>query len=143
VFDVSLVKAKASFFDRAQINKLLDPRERKYLARAGALTRSIMKRSIRKSGKKRTRSLPGQPPRSHTGLLKKHIYFWMDPGTRSVIVAPASLKRAGEAAPDVLEFGGRVTYGWMKGKNIQARPFVRPALEEAEKSFQRIWNTTA
>jgi hypothetical protein len=45
------------------------------------------------------------------------------------------------AVPNVLEKGGIVTTGWMKGKSLQARPFMKPALETAEPQMQSIWSS--
>ena len=135
----------SKFFDRAEVIRITQPQERKYLARSGALVRSIARRSMRKGYSKRhgrVRSQPGEPPRRHGNpLLYKFMFFWLDDSDMSVKVGPAALYKQGRAA-DVLEKGGTVPYGWMKGKHLKARPYMEPALENAQPQLQQIWDSS-
>lgn len=89
----------------AAVKKMVNSKTRRALARAGGYTRSIAKRSIKKAN---SASAPGQPPRSHRGLLKNFIFYNYDPSTKSVIVGPEKVVRPGLTAgtPKTLEYGG-------------------------------------
>lgn len=140
------LRIKRLFFDRAKVVDALDKASRRALSKAGAFIRQRAKTSIRP--RKRS-SLPGQPPHSHTGLLRQLILFGYDPGTRSVVVGPAKINRS-TGAPHVLEFGGRTvieTYRHRRGRvqkvrrqvTIEARPYMGPALEEERPSLPKHW----
>ena len=92
----SIAQVKKLFFDKAAVMSAMDKATRKVLSKFGAFVRTRSKSSIKK---RRAASAPGTPPSSHTGLLKKFIFFSWDPGARSVIIGPArfSSKSAGEA----------------------------------------------
>jgi hypothetical protein len=124
------IKARVErlFFDNEKVIKALDKAKRKSLSKAGAFVRRRAQTSIRKS--KRV-SDPNNPPHSHIGLLRKHIYFAYEPDTGRVFVGPIALKK--KEAPSLLEYGGiRVTD---RGRQLryQKRPFMRPALEQEKK----------
>src|SRR5262245_52774098 len=98
-------EVKRLFFDRKAVMNALDRGARRALSRAGAFIRTAARSSIRS---RRTSSKPGAPPHSHTGLLKRFLFFSYDSAQRSVVVGPAKLNR-GSGAPKVLEHGGRAT----------------------------------
>lgn len=108
------------------------------LSKFGAYVRTRAKSSIRKRKKI---SEPGNPPNSHTGKLKKNIFFGYDEpgGVPSVVVGPTKIKRNGDRNLRNLEYGGT-----RPGKNqpmvYRARPFMRPAFEKelhnAPKAFK-------
>lgn len=78
-------------------------------------------------------SLPGEPPRSVTGYLKQFLYFAYDSNSKSVVIGPAKLNKAGNV-PSVLEYGG------ISGKSvIKARPYMAPAEEKAEDYYMNLW----
>jgi len=92
------------FFDSREVTRHIDKATRRVLSRFGAYVRANAKQSIRKRKKA---SRPGKPPSSHTGLLKRFIFFAYDRDARSVVIGPERLpgSRYGEA-PSVLEYGG-------------------------------------
>jgi len=101
---------KQMFFDRKAVTGAVDRVARKVLSRFGAFVRRGAKSSIRK--RKRV-SAPGEPPSSHTGLLKRFIFFGYDRQRRSVVMGPQRLnlpgRQAGQKigdAPEALEQGG-------------------------------------
>ena len=100
---------KGSFFDSQRVVDAVSKVERANLSKAGAFIRRSAVFSIR-SGK--GSSKPGQPPKSHSGILKKFIYFAFDSGSRSVVVGPAltnqtsAIRAIGNTVPGVLEGGG-------------------------------------
>lgn len=124
---------------------MVDAASIRSLSRFGAYVRRTAKQSIRKRKKP---SMPGKPPSSHTGLLKKFIWFGYDPSRRSVVIGPAKLRLLGET-PHVLEHGGRnvttVKYGRSKSKRskrivkIKARPFMQPALEKNRPELPKLF----
>ena len=77
---------KGAFFDSKKVEDSVSKVEKANLSKAGAFIRRSAIFSI-PSGK--GSSKPGQPPKSHSGVLKKFIYFAFDPSSRSVVVGPA------------------------------------------------------
>ena len=132
------------FFDTERVKKVADTATRKVLSKAGAFIRTAAKSSIRK---RKAISAPGQPPSSHTGLLKRFIFFGYDKHWRSVVIGPTRLNQATGVAPPALEYGGpsRVTSGGRRKKKgvrkvtIRARPFMQPAFEKEQKKLPSLW----
>jgi phage gpG-like protein len=129
-------KIKYLFFDSAKVVRSVDKSTRKVLSRFGAFVRRTAKQSIRK--RKKT-STPGTPPSSHTGLLKRFIFFGYDPQKESVVIGPTRLteNNRGEA-PSILEYGGRTTVDKKRVK-ISARPFMGPAFEKEKPNLPSMW----
>lgn len=132
---------KDMFFDRPAVLKAAGRARIKSLSKAGAFIRTRSKTSIRK---RKGSSPPGTPPHSHTGLLRKHIYFGYDRLSESVVVGPAKIKKG--QAPRALELGQRseVT-SYRKGRKIQRtvgirkRPYMLPALQKEKANFPELW----
>jgi len=134
---------KRMFFDSKKVRSKTDKATRRVLSKFGAFVRQTAKRSIRK--RKKT-SEPGKPPSSHTGLLKKFIWFGFDVVCRSVVIGPVRLTQKGRGeAPSVLEYGGTVTMrprrreGKKKRARIRPRPFMGPAMEKEKKQLPALW----
>ncbi len=120
------------------------------LKRAGALTRTIARRSIK--SRKTKKSKPGDPPFSHVSGGRfgiRTILYIFDPKTDSVIVGPVG---EGDplAVPEALEFGGRSEITLtprlrrkLKRRKIvttiRARPFMQPALKTFAKTYPDMW----
>ncbi|MDH4201410.1 MAG: hypothetical protein OEV87_00760 [Phycisphaerae bacterium] len=133
-------KLKYLFFDSPKVVRAVDKSTRKVLSKFGAFVRRTAKQSIRK--RKKT-SAPGTPPSSHTGLLKRFIFFGYDPQKRSVVIGPTRLteNNRGEA-PSILEYGGRTTVnsGTKKTRvRIRPRPFMGPAFEKEKPNLPSMW----
>lgn len=136
------LKAKNFFFDRGVVLRAVNRAKRTALSKAGAFIRRTAKSII--APRKRV-SRPGQPPSSHTGLLKRLIYFAWDPGSESVVIGPERADRMGQQ-PSVLEFGGRSTVTrHRRGRvekhdvTIDARPYMGPAMQENLDVIPRQW----
>lgn len=112
---------RAGFFDAAKILKQVDRETRARLSKLGAFVRTRARSSIRT---RKAISLPGQPPSSHEGSLRRLILFAWDEATRTVVVGAAAFK-AGRA-PGLLEFGGTTTRG-SRTLNYRPRPYMKPA----------------
>ena len=137
------------FFDRKAVLSRVDMATRKVLSRFGAFVRRTARQSIRKRKKS---SKPGQPPSSHTGLLKQFIFFGYEPSKGSVVIGPERLGGRGEAPP-ALEYGGPshvVDYIYPKERGarrekvhrkvmIRARPFMGPAFEKEKPQLPKLW----
>ena len=102
---------KGAFFDSKKVEDSVSKVEKANLSKAGAFIRRSAIFSIR-SGK--GSSKPGQPPKSHSGILKKFLYFAFDFSSRSVVVGPAltnqtvaNQRAVGTTIPGVLESGGQ------------------------------------
>jgi hypothetical protein len=134
-------QAKGLFFDSRGVQAATTRAERRVLPRFGAYVRRSARSSIRK--RKRT-SAPGQPPSSHTGLLKRFIFFAYEPRHRSVVIGPVRLnQKTGEALP-ALEHGGRVRIVSRKCRRrktvtIRPRPFMGPAFEREKTGLSAMW----
>jgi hypothetical protein len=115
---VTVNMAKGSFFATANIDRPMVVREvgRKMAAvlnHFGGLVRKIARNSIKRRKKS---SQPGDPPSSHTGLLKKFIFYTFDRVRKSVIVGPVKLNARSalnlganvRTIPETLEYGGNV-----------------------------------
>ena len=124
------LKFKRMFFDSPKVIASVDKATRKVFTRFGALVRKVARNSIRK---RKSHAPPGSPPSSHTGLLKKFIWFGYDPDKRSVVIGPARLsgKNKGEA-PSLLEYG----------KEFPARPYMGPAYEKSKGQLMGLWKNS-
>ena len=142
------MRIKSLFFDRPKVQRAVDKGKRRALSRAGAFIRQRARTSIRK---RRPSSRPGEPPSSHTGLLRRFILFGYDRQRDSVVVGPVGFRRS--RAPNVLEFGGRAIVesgrtrrsGRMRKKRtvrIAARPYMRPALEKERSNLPAVWRNS-
>ena len=128
------------FFDTKAVRGKVDAGTRRVLSKFGAFVRRTARSSIRK--RKRI-SEPGSPPSSHTGLLKKFIFFGYDPAQRSVVIGPERLSQKGRGeAPHLLEYGGTGTVerrGRRRRAKVRARPFMGPAFEKEEPKLAAMW----
>ncbi len=124
------------FFDRAKIKKKVDVRTRKVLSKFGAFVRQTSRKSIRK---RKGTSKPGRPPFSHTGVLKRFIYFGYDSDRRSVVIGPVIAPGKLGKAPAALEHGGKVSLPTGNKTEIAPRPFMQPAFEKEIKLVPKIW----
>ena len=139
------MRIKSLFFDRPKVQRAMDRAKRRSLSRAGAFIRQRARTSIRK---RKRQSRPGQPPSSHTGLLRRFILFGYDRRSDSVVVGPVGFRRS--RAPTVLEFGGRTTVearrrgGRRQNRTVRiaARPYMRPALEKERSQLPAVWRNS-
>ncbi|TWT40518.1 hypothetical protein RAS1_42300 [Phycisphaerae bacterium RAS1] len=133
-----IVQFKAGFFDRRRVTGAVDRTSRRALSRGGAFIRTSARSSIRT---RRRASRPGQPPSSHSGLLRRWILFAYDPARKSVVIGAAALngtRRLRNPVPSVLEFGGEARIG-KRSVSIAARPYMRPAYEKERPKLPRRW----
>jgi hypothetical protein len=128
------------FFDSPSVMRAVDRATRRVLSRFGAFVRRTAKQSIRK--RKRI-SDPGSPPSSHTGLLKRFIFFGYDTQKGSVVIGPERFSRSdGGDAPHLLEYGGAgavVRRGKRRRTRVRARPFMGPAFEKEKPELSAMW----
>jgi hypothetical protein len=134
---------KKLFFDRQAVISKVDAATRRVLSKFGAFVRMSAKSSIRK---RRKTAPPGSPPSSHTGLLKKFIFFGYDTAARSVVIGPTRLHQKGTSeTPQLLEYGGKATLirrGEKKHVTYQARPYMRPAFEKEKTKLPDMWRNS-
>jgi len=138
---MKLAQAKGLFFDRQAVTSAADRAQRKVLSKFGAFVRQTARTSIRK---RKSISEPGQPPSSHTGLLKRNIFFVFSPETRSVVIGPILLNQRTDA-PRLLEHGDTV----VRKKRIKrvrmkyrARPFMGPAFDREQQKLPALWRNS-
>jgi hypothetical protein len=134
------MKVKQLFFDSSKVLRAVDTATRKVFSRFGAFVRRTAKGSIRK---RKASSAPGQPPSSHTGLLKRFIFFSYDPNRKSVVIGPMRLTENHRGdAPSALEYGGTVMLD--RGKDntkvtVRPRPYMGPAFEKEKATLPALW----
>jgi len=134
---------KAIFFDRKAVRSAVDRTTRRVLSKFGAFVRRAARSSIRK---RKRASAPGEPPSSHTGLLRRFIFFGYDRSRRSVVIGPGRLnERIGDALA-ALEHGGTSTVleglrGKRKKRHVKfkARPYMGPAFEREKPKLAAMW----
>jgi hypothetical protein len=131
------------FFDSKKVIAAVDKAERRVFSRFGAFVRRTAKSSIRK--RKRSAE-PGRPPSSHTGLLKRFIYFAYEPASHNVVIGPIALSGKIGAAPLALEHGGRSKVATrdrgrrvVRTSMVEARPFMGPAFEKEKPKLPSMW----
>ena len=142
------MRMKSLFFSTKAVTSRVDAATRRVLSKFGAFVRRTAKGSIRK---RKRASKPGQPPSSHTGLLKKFIWFGYEPNRHSVVIGPAKLTSKNSEAPEKLEHGGTATLtedkwvGYRKKKRIKrnvhiaARPYMGPAMNKEIPKLPDMW----
>ncbi|MHB9070473.1 MAG: phage virion morphogenesis protein [Sedimentisphaerales bacterium] len=143
----SIIQFKKMFFDSKEVIAATDKAARSVLSKIGAFIRREAKSSIKPGGSKHKASLPGEPPRSQTGLLKRFIFFGYDTSTQSVVVGPAKLGGVkGKDAPHTLEYGGKAAishqlsaFSSKKSVNIAPRPYMGPALNKNLPKLPAMW----
>lgn len=140
MFNLSIKAAKGNFFDEKKIIRASDRAKWRALSKIGAFVRRRAKQSIRQ---RKRPSAPGSPPSSHTGLLKRFIYFSMDRPRSSVVIGPARLDSTGDSrAPAALEYGGSSSVRARRQRKpiqVAARPFMGPALAAEAPGFVAMW----
>ncbi len=100
----ALSQVRKTFFTSREVKSLVDKKTRDVLSKFGAHVRKRARQSIRK---RKIASMPGKPPSSHSGLLKRFIFFGYDKMKRSVVIGPTRLTGINKGeAPELLEYGG-------------------------------------
>ena len=137
------INFKGLFFDHKGVLAKVDRGTRRVLSKFGAFVRRGAKSSIRK---RKQASVPGRPPSSHTGLLKRLIFFGYQREKRSVVIGPARLNQKIGDAPEALEYGGTSTVvEGLRGKRrkrrvrIKARPYMGPAFRKEQPKLPVMW----
>jgi len=138
-----------AFFDTKVVKQSIDRKKRAFLSKFGAFTRRDAQQSIRPAGKRDISSRPGEPPRGHTKVLKRKIFFAFEPTRETVVIGPVIVAAAeGKAeALEALEEGGRTTVierlrnGSTKKRKVKiaARPFMLPAFTRQSANISSIW----
>lgn len=119
------------FFDKQTVLNATDKATRQALSKFGAFVRTRARSSIR-SRKKISR--PGQPPSSHSGHLKRLIYFGYDKPNKSVVVGPLPFHKG---VANIIEYGGV-----SNGALYRPRPFMRPAFAVELKNAPKLFKDT-
>lgn len=136
---------KRLFFDRRAVIERIGKVGRHYLASVGGYTRKVAQRSMRKVNAKKNNttppSEPGTPPRARIGLLRKRLFFALDPHRQSVVVGPERLGRSN--VPELHERGGTIIVRDRRGRpkvaRYAARPYMGPALDATLPHTGRFW----
>ena len=145
------------FFDKPAVTHAVDGAARRVLSKFGAFVRRTARQSIRKPRRKPVGELseserrkytktgyrpfasskPGDPPRTPTKRLRKSILFGYDRAERSVSIGPA--KFDSKDVPGTIEHSGPTRLPGGRVANIEARPFMGPALDKEEPKLESMW----
>ena len=116
-------------FDREGLLARVARASKEVLKRMGAYVRTAARRKV-KTGEKP--SVPGTPPHTRHGALKRGILFGLERGGASVVIGPSE-KLVGTSA-SAHEFGGAY-----KKERYPKRPLMGPALKESSPHLARLW----
>jgi len=119
------------FFDRRRVESAVQRARYRVLRQQGAYLRTVAKRSIQR---RKGPSSPGEPPHSHSGLLRGQIFYGYDRATESVVVGPRIFSR--RDVPGLLEHGGRHP---RTRSRLAARPYMGPALARSAPKLAEFW----
>jgi len=139
MLDIKIEAMKGMFFDREAVLNAADAGTRKVFSKFGAYVRKGSRQSIKN---RKTSSRPGEPPRSHTGLLKRNIFFGYDTSAKSVVIGPVLLNGKRGTAPESLEYGGPAVVVERKTKRkvtIKPRPYMQPAFDAELPKLPAMW----
>ena len=75
-------------------------------------------------------SVPGSPPNSHTGILRRFIRYDYDPSVSAVVAGPVLLQRRSKDAAVAMEKGGNSQTTRGRTIRVAARPFMSPAFAD-------------
>ncbi len=101
----------------------------KSLGHAAATIRLVARRSIRR---RKTAAMPGTPPNTRRGQLKRSIVYALDKQRGVALIGP-DFDVVG-AAGKAHEFGGR-----FRRERYPKRPFMGPALEKVKDRLPPMW----
>lgn len=99
------------------------------LKRMGAYVRTVARRKVKTSDRP---SMPGSPPHSQTGALKRGILFGVERTRKRVVIGPGF--RFVGTSMVAHEFGG----GYKK-ERYPKRPLMGPSLKESIPRLARLW----
>jgi hypothetical protein len=146
------------FFDRAVVINAMDKASVQALSKGGAFIMRAARTSMRwrtgtnKKGearfgrgrKPKPASPPGAPPFAwkEQGQLRRLLFFFYDPRTKSVVVGPQKFGDGG-VVPGLHEFGGTAKRR-ARGKSTRTvryapRPFMSPALAKETPRLPARW----
>lgn len=135
MIDLKLTAVKGLFLDKRRIRESKNRAVVGALAKFGAFVRTRSRTSIRK---RKGASEPGKPPHGHgQELLKRNIFFVVEPVAENVIIGPIKLNKPSPLVLQALEHGGETLVmgrgrdeGRLMPTKIRARPYMQPAFEK-------------
>ncbi len=107
------LRLKSLRMEPGRVTRAFDPMKRQALGAAGRYIRVAARSSLRK---RKSVSVPGHPPSSHEGSLRRLLLFAVDLSRETVVIGPIPFREG--TAPAILEAGGRVTAKrtlWVRG----------------------------
>lgn len=148
------ITIKDRFFDREKVQRAVNAGVVKVLRKAGGKTAKIAKFSIKRRAYDNT-SAPGETPYDHAGFVRakanrqrkkagkpplkvvasqkgiRTILFGLAPDNQGVVIGPVKNPSAkGKGVLPALEYGDSSRSSKGERVNIEARPFMSPALDK-------------
>ena len=116
-------------FDREGLLARVARASKEVLNRMGAYVRTAARRKVKTSERP---SVPGAPPHTRHGALRRGILFGLERGGTSVVIGPSE-KFVGTSA-SAHEFGGAY-----KKERYPKRPLMGPSLKESAPHLTKMW----
>ena len=144
-FGANFNAVKGQFFDVKKITRAVKRGTQKSLSYFGAYVRKAARWSIKK---RKRYSKPGEPPSSHTGVLRNFILYWLDKTQGVVLIGPVLTNRSPYVdltIPELLEEGGTIIRVHGQGGDVERityepRPYMGPAFEKGKEKLPEIWH---
>jgi predicted amino acid dehydrogenase len=119
----------------------------KCLSKFGAFVMTRDRQSIRD---RKAISNAGDPPSSHTKLLKRHIYFQVESNPPNVVIGPALINSGSAMTLAAIEGGGPSLVKLSRYRNgqkqsitrpivVKARPHTKPAFDKEIEKSPKLW----
>jgi hypothetical protein len=102
------------------------------LRRAGAYIRKSARNRVRKS---RKASIPGSPPHTRQGVLKRSLLFGVEKRRQAVVIGPAEKFIGTAMYPH--EFGARY-----HKRRYPKRPLMNPTLNKTINKLPKLWKNS-
>ncbi|MBN8605049.1 MAG: hypothetical protein J0M26_28890 [Planctomycetes bacterium] len=112
-----------------QVKRKVDQGNFKSLGHAAAAIRLVARRSIRR---RKSAAMPGSPPNTRRGQLKRSLMYAIDKQRGVALIGP-SFEVVGTAGK-AHEFGGKY-----RRERYPKRPFMGPALEKVKDRLPSMW----
>lgn len=132
------MRIKQAIFQSDRVLRAMDRAKANAMKGWGAYVRRVAQNSI---AFRRQPAPPGHAPHGHGAQLLRRFIFWaVDPGPKTVVVGPARFAATSGDVTDVLEHGG-----WIQDRRdgrrvfVAARPFMAPAAEKSMSKLPAIW----
>ena len=127
-------------FDDELLEQKIEQTKRIGARRVGFQTRETAMNSITDGAGP---AKPGQPPHSHTGILRRFITYDYETESSAVVIGPKLLNRRSKNVAEATEGGGIAKSVSGRQVRVAARPFMSPAFDKVNRtSVPKVFENT-